>query len=232
MGTGTATATVTAAAPVPVTQPVGATALMAPVSAGLAGIEVATADFSAVQPPVAPPAVLAAPATVPQTPPATGHAAAAPPAQLLYQVAQPLVRLAAAAPGEHLMTLSVTPDNLGPVTVRALISSEGVRVELFAPTETGREALRHLLPELRRDLAGGSAGTTTTLTLSDQNLPGSGNGNGNGNGSALADDRGHRTRTLPGDDAATASAAADRPDETFRHRSGLAGAAPALDVMA
>ena len=77
--------------------------------------------------------------------------------------------LAAAGAGEHVMTVHVTPDTLGPVTVRAHVGGEGVRVELFAPTDAGRDALRAILPDLRRDLGG--AGLTGTLDLSSQNQP-------------------------------------------------------------
>jgi flagellar hook-length control protein FliK len=67
------------------------------------------------------------------------------------------------------MTVHVTPDALGPVTVRARVGAEGVRVELFAPTDTGRDALRAILPDLRRDLSG--AGLGGSLDLSSQNQP-------------------------------------------------------------
>lgn len=207
----------------------GGTARMAPVSSagasGFAGLEVSTKDASVVQPPVAPapmaaPAAPAAPAAASNTP------AAAPAQQLLNQVSAPLVRLTAAGPGEHVMTLSVNPENLGPVTVRAVISSEGVRVEMFAPTETAREALRHILAELRRDLSG-STGPAATLTLSDQNFP----GNGSGSGAAHADDRSGRTPAAAPEEPANPPAAAARP-ETSPQRSGTTGATTALDVMA
>ena len=68
------------------------------------------------------------------------------------------------------MTLSVTPENLGPVTVRAHVSADGIRVELFAPNDAGREALRTILTDLRRDLSG--AGMNTSLSLSAQDQPG------------------------------------------------------------
>ena len=67
------------------------------------------------------------------------------------------------------MTISVTPDTLGPVTVRAHVSPEGIRVELFAPTDLGRDAIRAILPDLRKDLAG--AGVGANLDLSSQNQP-------------------------------------------------------------
>jgi flagellar hook-length control protein FliK len=90
-----------------------------------------------------------------------------------------LFSLATASSGEHVLTLSVTPDNLGPVTVRAHVSAAGVRVELFAPNDLGRDALRAILPELRRDLAG--TGMNANLQLSSNNQP-TGTGTGTGSG--------------------------------------------------
>jgi flagellar hook-length control protein FliK len=87
----------------------------------------------------------------------------------MTQVAQPILALTRAASGDHVLTLSVTPDNLGPVTVRAHMSSTGLRVELFAPNDLGRDALRAIMPDLRRDLAG--TGMNTNLQLSPSNQP-------------------------------------------------------------
>nr|WP_276511726.1 flagellar hook-length control protein FliK [Leifsonia aquatica] len=120
---------------------------------------------------------LAAPVAAPQPPVAAAPAAptaapapAAPHAQTLdAQLARPVFTLAAAGKGEHVMTVHVTPDTLGPVTVRAHVGGDGVRVELFAPTDAGRDALRAILPDLRRDLNG--AGLSGTLDLSSQNQP-------------------------------------------------------------
>jgi flagellar hook-length control protein FliK len=67
------------------------------------------------------------------------------------------------------MTLKVSPEDLGPVTVRAHIDASGVRIELFAPGDAGRDALRTILPELRRGLA--ESGLGTSLDLSDQSSP-------------------------------------------------------------
>jgi flagellar hook-length control protein FliK len=50
--------------------------------------------------------------------------------------------------------MTVAPDTLGPVTVRAHIGQNGdVRVELVGATDAGREALRAIVSDLRRDLA-------------------------------------------------------------------------------
>ncbi|MFJ4043149.1 flagellar hook-length control protein FliK, partial [Paenarthrobacter sp. NPDC089989] len=86
---------------------------------------------------------------------------------LNHQLAQPLFELASAKPGEHVMTLRVSPEDLGPLTVRAHIDHAGVRIELFAAGDAGREAVRHVLPELRRGLEDAGA----TLNLSSQDSP-------------------------------------------------------------
>ena len=194
------------AAPVPVPVPVSAAA---PVPA--APLAAVGAVFSA--------ATAAAPAQA-------AHPAQA--VQLLNQVSQPLLRLAAAAPGEHMMTLSVDPENLGPLTVRAHISSDGVRVEIFAPNETGREALRHLLADLRRDLAGSGTGGTATLTLSDHNQP------GHGSGGSLPDPRdpGARQQAAAPAGQPPPAEAALRSLDTATRRPAFIPALPALDVMA
>jgi len=94
-------------------------------------------------------------------------APAAPPAPLAAQVAPTLFTLVGAKPGEHVLTINVAPDNLGPVTVRAHVTVDSLRVELFAPTDAGRDALRAIMPDLRRDLAG--SGLTAQLDLSSEN---------------------------------------------------------------
>lgn len=111
--------------------------------------------------------VSAQPAVAAPAPPASTPSPSAP--SLPAQLARPVFTLAAAGAGEHVMTVHVTPDTLGPVTVRAHVGSEGVRVELFAPTDAGRDALRAILPDLRRDLSG--AGLSGTLDLSSQSQP-------------------------------------------------------------
>lgn len=74
------------------------------------------------------------------------------------------------------MTVAVNPESLGPVTVQAHISAAGVRVELFAASADGREALRQILPDLKRDLAG--AGLNASLDLSAGSHAGSQPGGG------------------------------------------------------
>ena len=74
-------------------------------------------------------------------------------ATLQPQLAKPLFTLVGAPQGQHIMTLKVSPEDLGPLTVRAHIDAAGVRIELFAPGDAGREAVRGILPELRKELA-------------------------------------------------------------------------------
>ena len=109
--------------------------------------------------PVRPTPVHGAPAT---------PAAPVPSVPLATQVVRPLFSLAGVKPGEHVLTISVKPDTLGPVTVRAHVTGEGIRVELFAPTDLAREALRAILPDLRRDLAGSGMNTHLDLSSQDQ----------------------------------------------------------------
>lgn len=110
-----------------------------------------------VQGPTAAPATTAAQPTAP-----------AAPAPLTQQLARPVFALAQAGPGEHVVTVQVVPDSLGPVTVRAHVTAHGMHVELFAASDAGRDAVRQVLPDLRRE---GSA-VSTTLDLSSQNHPG------------------------------------------------------------
>lgn len=120
-------------------------------------------------------------------------AASAPPAQapsvpLATQLYKPVFSLASASKGEHLITVRVAPDEFGPVTVRALVTAEGMRVELFAPTEAAREALRGMLPDLRRDLA--VPGLHASLDVSTKDQPGGGDsarGDADGQGPARQD---------------------------------------------
>jgi flagellar hook-length control protein FliK len=143
-----------AAAPAPAASPTVADAV-APTTPAPAGVTA-----------VAAPAPTAATAS---TTPAAPTNSAPPTADLSTQLSRPLFTLASAGRGEHVMTVHVTPDALGPVTVRAHVGADGVRVELFAPTDTGRDALRAILPDLRRDLSG--AGLGGSLDLSSQNQP-------------------------------------------------------------
>ncbi len=140
------------------------------------GAVATAANPAAVAQPVVPPlqqpvGTAAAPSTAPPA-----AAPVAPP--LAEQLARPIFALAAAPLGEHVMTVNVVPDSLGPVTVRAHLSAEGVRIELMSLSDAGREGLRSILGDLRRDLAAG--GMASTLSL------GSGNANAAGPGSSAS----------------------------------------------
>ncbi|GAA1338035.1 hypothetical protein GCM10009611_05060 [Arthrobacter roseus] len=87
-----------------------------------------------------------------------------------------MLQLAAQGNGEHTVTLNVSPDNLGQVTVRAHVGADGIRVDLFAATDSGREALKSILGDLRRDLA--STGGNSSLNLSGDGQPGTSGGRG------------------------------------------------------
>ncbi len=152
--------------------------------------------------------------------PGTGHPAApaAPPAALATQLSRPVTALAGKAPGEHVLVLKVTPEDLGPVTVRALIGADSsVRVELFAPTDGGRDALKAVLAELKRDLAG--SGLNASLDLSSRNQPGEPGAEGSRRGPAQQ----HPGRSPAGRDD-------DAPQPDRRPR--LSDDAPSLNVMA
>lgn len=95
--------------------------------------------------------------------PGAHSVAATPGAPLAAQIMPSVVAFSSSGPGEHVVTITVTPENLGPVTIRAHITADGARFDLTSPTEAGREALRALLPELRRDASG--AGIEARLEL-------------------------------------------------------------------
>ncbi|CAM3315031.1 flagellar hook-length control protein FliK [Occultella aeris] len=83
-----------------------------------------------------------------------------------------LLTLRSTPAGQHTLTINVTPDHLGPIAVRALITADGVRIELQTP-DAGREALRAILPDLRRDLAAGGLNATLDLDSGPRDQPGS-----------------------------------------------------------
>jgi flagellar hook-length control protein FliK len=126
-------------------------------------------------------------------------------ADLPAQLSRPLFTLASAGRGQHVMTVHVTPEALGPVTVRAHVGAEGVRVELFAPTDVGRDALRSILPDLRRDLSG--AGLSGSLDLSSQNQP-------SPNGDERAQWLSNARQNESGDPSGNAPRASVDPDQT------------------
>ncbi|MFC7788667.1 flagellar hook-length control protein FliK [Microbacterium sp. MAHUQ-60] len=114
----------------------------------------------AAQPAVIPTGTVAAAASAPPSSPAPRTA-------LLPQVTAPVLALARSAEGQHSITLTVAPENLGPVTVRAHIIGGSIRLELHAPAEAGRDALRAILTDLRRDLAVAAPGASVHVSTGE-----------------------------------------------------------------
>jgi flagellar hook-length control protein FliK len=144
------------------------------------------------------------------------------PAGFAGQLARPVFTLASAGPGEHTLTVAVNPENLGPVTVQAHISASGVRVELFAASSDGRDVLRQILPDLKRDLAG--SGLNATLDLSSGGQPG-----GGGQGSR---DEFMNRRPAVAYPAATEGRQSPTNSQASSVTPGLRGSGGTLDVMA
>ncbi|WP_314647742.1 flagellar hook-length control protein FliK [uncultured Microbacterium sp.] len=117
--------------------------------------EVADTSFPSPASPASVAPVLPGPApTASVTAPAAAAATANAPQPLAAQVAPAVLHLAQRPAGSHQLTMTIEPESLGPVTVRAHISADGeVQVHLLGATDAGREALRTLLGDLRRDLA-------------------------------------------------------------------------------
>ncbi|MFS0851954.1 flagellar hook-length control protein FliK, partial [Microbacterium sp. 179-I 3D4 NHS] len=104
----------------------------------------------------------AAPVAVPSAAPAAEPSVV--PRAVAAQVAPVVVSIAQRPAGTHQLTLTVNPDSLGPVTVRARIGHNGdIQVQLSGATDAGREALRTIVAELRRDLAAVTPHATLTL---------------------------------------------------------------------
>lgn len=105
------------------------------------------------------------------------------PAPLHRQLLGPIASLAAGPNGERTLSVNIAPEALGPITVKALLGGEGIRMELSAPTDAGREALRAMLPELRRELAATGSGTIMLSTGTDSSsTPGGHTGSQNAGG--------------------------------------------------
>lgn len=108
-----------------------------------------------------------APAAAVESSPATSAPVRPPTVPLPQQLGAPafaLAQTAAEAPGgTSTITVTVAPDDLGPISIRASFSPDGTRIEFFSATDTGREALRQALPELRREAS--SSGLSASLDL-------------------------------------------------------------------
>lgn len=136
------------------------------------------------------PVVATAPA--PPVAPAVAVDASAPVARAVAaQVAPVVVSIAQRPSGTHQLTMTVNPDSLGPVTIRAHISAAGdVRVELSGATDAGRDALRTILVDLRRDLA--AVMPHATLSVGGAPDASGDRGGQSGAGSAATDQSGTR----------------------------------------
>lgn len=201
----------TATAPDTVASPAGS----APVVAAPAASAPATADAAGTTVAVTAPSPASPPPVAPSTPAATAALARPVP---LPQISAPVVALAQAADGDHSLTLTVSPENLGPVTVRAHISGGAIHIELHAPNDLGREALRAVLADLRRDLAAAAPHASLMLSSSDdgpgsanpQSSPNGGSANGNAaNGSAASAGSGQTRGDAPTDRNAGARPSTD-----------------------
>ncbi|WP_395640956.1 flagellar hook-length control protein FliK, partial [Pseudolysinimonas sp.] len=158
--------------------------------------------------------------------PAPAEAAVTAPASapaLVEQMRAPVAAIRALPEGTHVVTVHVTPDELGPVTVRAVVTDGALDVQLTVSTDAARDALRAILPDLRRDLSSG--GAPAQLQLADAASDGPAADRGSTERQA---ERGTDGRTRGGRaDSGTSSAepaAASRPV--------LAPGHTALDVLA
>ncbi|KGH46255.1 hypothetical protein IN07_13035, partial [Modestobacter caceresii] len=75
------------------------------------------------------------------------------------QLGRQLAVLQNAPDGSQTMTVVLTPDDLGPVSVQVTVTRGVLEVTLHGAHEAGRQALLDALPDLRRELDG--AGLTT-----------------------------------------------------------------------
>ena len=163
----------------------------------------ATATPVPVQAPAAPTFASALASAAPTAPTAPSPA---PPLQ--QQLAQPVMTLARQPDGDHVVVVRIAPDDLGPVTVHARVSDTSVHIELFAPSDAGRDAIRQILADLRRDLNASTA--NASVSVSDQNAPGAESGGGGRSPWTSGEERG---TTAPAD------LPADLPEEPAPARS-------------
>lgn len=88
-------------------------------------------------------------------------------AHFQQQISAPVLNLTQASDGEHSLTLRVSPENLGPVTLKAQIMRGAIHIELASATDMGRDALRSILVDLRRDLAALAPASSIAITTGD-----------------------------------------------------------------
>lgn len=134
-----------------------------------------------------------------------------PPRSVAAQVAPALMRIVQRPAGTHQLTMTISPDTLGPVTIRAHIGAGGdVRVELLGGTESGREALRTIVVDLRRDLA--AVMPTAQLSLSSAATSDLGANDRGGQPGAPGTDSGARGEDRPSERGRTGEAFTETPE--------------------
>lgn len=146
--------------------------LSAPHGAALTRQGSGAAQVATGTPAVAESAAAPSAATAASAPLSAATAAAAPAAgsarpALLPQLSGPVIALARSPQRQHSITLTVSPENLGPVTVRAHIVGSSIRLELHSPSDAGRDALRVILADLRRDLSVAAPGASVDVSARD-----------------------------------------------------------------
>jgi flagellar hook-length control protein FliK len=169
-------------------------------------------------------------AGAPPLPAAEPAALTASPRVVAAQVSPVVVSIAQRPAGMHQLTMTVNPESLGPVTVRAHITQTGdVRIELVGATDAGRDALRAIVADLRRDLTAAMPNATLSLSSAvgaDAGTPERGMHSGAGEGSreqpptphtapgaqiprGAAEPEPHRARTAPNTNHAALGAGLD-----------------------
>lgn len=186
------------------------------VATALAALAGTTGSGSATALPDAVPDV-AAPAAATRTP-------------LAQQITTPVLSLVGKADGEHTMTLRVSPDDLGPVTVKAHIAGGTISIELTSGSAAGRDALRALLIDLRRDLA--VLAPNSTVAVASPDAPrGDSSATGSGAGWSAGQSASGQSsgQSASGQDTSDRASSAHRGD---RDTAALAASAPTAPVPA
>jgi len=167
---------------------------------------------------------------LPDAVPDVAAPAAATRTPLAQQITTPVLSLVGKADGEHTMTLRVSPDDLGPVTVKAHIAGGTISIELTSGSAAGRDALRALLIELRRDLA--VLAPNSTVAVASPDAPrGDSSATGSGAGWSAGQSASGQSsgQSASGQDTSDRASSAHRGD---RDTAALAASAPTAPVPA
>ncbi|XKH58294.1 flagellar hook-length control protein FliK (plasmid) [Citricoccus nitrophenolicus] len=93
----------------------------------------------------------------------------------MQQLTAPVSRIAgqtvALPDGSHRSVVRISPESLGPVTIEATSRDGVVKLEITAGTEAGRENLRMVIGELRRELATSQPGASLDLASGNRDQP-------------------------------------------------------------